>query len=72
MTNTEEILSNLKVVKRNNRKLVDFDKAKIALAIKKGFDSIVGIVRHDLPLSLVEKFCLTCNVSPYVGTIHLS
>ncbi len=40
MTNTEEVLSNLKVLKRNGRKLVDFDKTKIAIAIKKGFDSI--------------------------------
>lgn len=40
MTNTEEVLSSLKVLKRNGRKLVDFDKTKIAIAIKKGFDSI--------------------------------
>ena len=40
MTNTEEVLSNLKVLKRNGRKLVDFDRTKIAIAIKKGFDSI--------------------------------
>ena len=40
MTKTEEVLSNLKVLKRNGRKLVDFDKTKIAIAIKKGFDSI--------------------------------
>ena len=39
-TVTEDVLSNLKVLKRNGRKLVDFDKAKIAIAIKKGFDSI--------------------------------
>ena len=37
--NTEDILNNLKVVKRNGKK-VDFDGAKVALAIKKGFDSI--------------------------------
>lgn len=41
MTDTEELLSNLKVVKRNGRKLVDFDGTKVAIAIKKGFDSIV-------------------------------
>lgn len=40
MIKTEEVLSNLKVLKRNGRKLVDFDKTKIAIAIKKGFDSI--------------------------------
>ncbi len=40
MTDTEEILENLKVVKRNGRKLVDFDGTKIAIAIKKGFDSV--------------------------------
>ena len=42
MVDTEEILDNLKVVKRNGRKLVDFDGTKIAIAIKKGFDSIVN------------------------------
>ena len=36
---TENILENLKVVKRNGKK-VDFNGTKIALAIKKGFDSI--------------------------------
>ena len=39
MTNTEELVATLKVVKRNGKK-VDFDGAKVALAIKKGFDSI--------------------------------
>lgn len=39
MTELEEKLLNLKVVKRNGKK-VDFNGAKIALAIKKGFDSI--------------------------------
>ena len=39
MTGTEELVATLKVVKRNGKK-VDFDGAKIALAIKKGFDSI--------------------------------
>ena len=38
--NTEELVATLKVVKRNGKK-VDFDGAKIALAIKKGFDSII-------------------------------
>ncbi len=36
----EEVFENLKVVKRSGKK-VDFDSAKIALAIKKGFDNIV-------------------------------
>ena len=38
MINIEEITT-LKVVKRNGRK-VDFDGAKIAMDIKKGFDSV--------------------------------
>ena len=42
MINTEELVTTLKVVKRNGKK-VDFDGAKIALAIKKGFDSIQKI-----------------------------
>ena len=33
----EKLLENLKVVKRNGKK-VDFDTAKVAIAIKKGFD----------------------------------
>ena len=35
----EDILTNIKVVKRNGKK-VDFDGTKIAIAIKKGFDNI--------------------------------
>ena len=35
----EDALSNLKVVKRNGKK-VDFDGTKILLAIKKGFDNV--------------------------------
>lgn len=35
----EEVLENLKVVKRSGKK-VDFDGAKVALAIKKGFDNV--------------------------------
>ena len=35
----EEILENLKVVKRNGKK-VPFDSKKVAIAIKKGFDNI--------------------------------
>ena len=41
MVSTEELVTTLKVVKRNGKK-VDFDGAKIALAIKKGFDSILN------------------------------
>ena len=40
MINTEEKLSELKVVKRNGKK-VDFNGSKIAVAIKKGFDSLI-------------------------------
>ena len=40
MINTEEVSNSLKVVKRNGKK-VDFDATKIAMAIKKGFDSII-------------------------------
>lgn len=36
----EEILENLKVVKRNGKK-VDFDSTKVAMAIKKSFDSVL-------------------------------
>ena len=46
MVNTEELITTLKVVKRNGKK-VDFDGTKIALAIKKGFDSIT---RDDEPV----------------------
>ena len=35
----EEVLENLKVVKRNGKK-VNFDTTKVAIAIKKGFDGI--------------------------------
>ena len=40
MVNTEEKTTTLKVVKRNGKK-VDFDGSKIAVAIKKGFDSLI-------------------------------
>ena len=40
MTETLEKLENLEVIKRNGKK-VSFDETKIALTIKKGFDSIV-------------------------------
>ena len=41
MIETEEKLENLEVVKRNGRK-VEFDGTKVALAIKKGFDSVIA------------------------------
>lgn len=41
MTKTEELVTTLKVVKRNGKK-VDFDATKISMAIKKGFDSITS------------------------------
>ena len=39
MTNVEENLENISVVKRNGKK-VDFNGTKLAVAIKKGFDSV--------------------------------
>ena len=39
MIDVEEKITNLQVVKRNGKK-VDFNGSKIALAIKKGFDSV--------------------------------
>ena len=39
MTEVEDKITNLQVVKRNGKK-VDFNGSKIALAIKKGFDSV--------------------------------
>ena len=41
MTKTEDLVTTLKVVKRNGKK-VDFDATKISMAIKKGFDSITS------------------------------
>ncbi len=40
MTINEDIIANLKVVKRNGKK-VSFDTTKVAIAIKKGFDGTV-------------------------------
>ena len=40
MTINEDVIDNLKVVKRNGKK-VSFDTAKVAIAIKKGFDGTV-------------------------------
>jgi len=42
----EEVLSNLIVIKRTGKK-VNFDGTKIAIAIKKGFDSIEGKYNED-------------------------
>ncbi len=36
----EDVFANLQVVKRNGKK-VDFNKTKIAIAIKKGFDDVI-------------------------------
>jgi len=51
MVNTEEKTNTLKVVKRNGKK-VDFDGAKIAVAIKKGFDSLI---KEDVEPKYNEK-----------------
>ena len=42
----EEILENLKVVKRNGKK-VSFDSKKVAIAIKKGFDGIPSLEEEE-------------------------
>lgn len=49
----DEFFENLKVVKRNGKK-VDFDGAKIALAIKKGFDNI--IVSDDIEVDTEKNY----------------
>lgn len=49
----DEFFENLKVVKRNGKK-VDFDGAKIALAIKKGFDNI--IVSDDIEVDTDKNY----------------
>ncbi len=46
MIGVEEKLANLIVIKRNGRR-VNFDGSKIALAIKKGFDSVIGISEEN-------------------------
>lgn len=43
----EEVLDNLKVVKRNGKK-VNFDTTKVAIAIKKGFDGTQNIEDDDV------------------------
>lgn len=51
---TEEMVATLKVEKRNGKK-VDFDGSKIAIAIKKGFDSIVKEEEDDHVKLYTEK-----------------
>ena len=46
MIETEEKLETIEVVKRNGKK-VEFDGAKVAMAIKKGFDSVLLDVEED-------------------------
>ena len=46
MNEVIEKLENLTVIKRNGKK-VDFDEKKIALAIKKGFDSVEVDIDED-------------------------
>mgnify|MGYP004500537499 FL=1 len=53
MTNVDDITLNIKVVKRDGKK-VDFDGSKIALAIKKGFDSVE--VDEELSESKEKKY----------------
>lgn len=47
MTETEEKLTTLQVVKRNGKK-VDFNGSKIALAIKKGFDNTLPVDEEEV------------------------
>ena len=54
MLDTLEKISNLTVIKRNGKK-VDFDGAKIALAIKKGFDHVTVINGDDEEKKYTEK-----------------
>ena len=46
MVETEEKLETIEVVKRNGKK-VEFDGAKVAMAIKKGFDSVLLDAEED-------------------------
>ena len=54
MTDVMEKVSNLTVIKRNGKK-VDFDGAKIALAIKKGFDHVTVMNGDDEEAIYTEK-----------------
>ena len=47
----EEVLENLKVVKRNGRK-VDFDTTKVAMAIKNGFDGVISSEEENEKLKI--------------------
>ena len=46
MANEDSFFENVKVVKRNGSK-VDFNSTKVAIAIKKGFDSIKIVNEND-------------------------
>ena len=61
MNKTEELLENLIVVKRDGKK-VDFDCTKIALAIKKGFDSIISNSSSDEEIG-EKKYTDLCGVA---------
>ena len=54
MVETEEKLETIEVVKRNGKK-VEFDGTKVALAIKKGFDSI--LIEEDEKAEIKCQFC---------------
>ena len=54
MMDTLEKVSNLTVIKRNGKK-VDFDGAKIALAIKKGFDHVTVTNGDDEEKNIQKK-----------------
>lgn len=54
MTDVADLLHELQVVKRNGKK-VDFDGAKIALAIKKGFDSVKTSDEEQCEIKYTEK-----------------
>ena len=50
----EEVLNNISVIKRNGSK-VDFNGTKIAMAIKKGFDSITEGTNEEVHSKYTEK-----------------
>ena len=53
MVETEEKLETIEVVKRNGKK-VEFDGTKVALAIKKGFDSI--LIEENIVRKIFKKY----------------
>ena len=66
MIDTEEKLESLEVVKRNGKK-VEFDGTKVAMAIKKGFDSILIDLESDekkYTSKDIQKVYLYSNHSP--------